>query len=126
MGFHMNTNDTAGYIDAIVELEGLPFGEAKLTYKAREKLPDSAFCGPNRTYPAHDPAHIKNAIARLMQIKPKGWKKILKCVCGRAKKAGIESKVCKTGKFMEAKEVEPIVDWFLNKHSDDLCADCGE
>lgn len=122
-------DDESVMVNAIVELEGLPFEEAKLAYKARENLPDTAFCGPNRTYPAHDPAHIRNAIARLMQTKPEGWKKILKCVCGRAKKAGIESEVCKTGKFMEAKEIteaQPLVEWYLNKHAKDLCATCEE
>lgn len=120
----MSDDEINEQIKAIVELEGLSFEEAKLSYAAREKLPASAFCGPNRTYPAHDAAHIRNAIARLMQNKPKGWKKILKCVCGRAKKAGIESKVCKTGKFMEAREItntQPIVEWYLKEHADDLC-----
>jgi hypothetical protein len=33
-------------------------GEAKLSTAARKKLPDSAFCGPNRSFPAHDKAHV--------------------------------------------------------------------
>lgn len=41
-------------------------GERKLTYKAREKLPDSSFVYPKeRKYPIHDKAHAKNALARV-------------------------------------------------------------
>lgn len=32
--------------------------DAKLTAEQREKLPDSAFCGPSRSFPAHDEAHV--------------------------------------------------------------------
>lgn len=39
--------------------------ERKLTTKTREKLPDSAFCGPNRTFPCHDLKHIASAKAFL-------------------------------------------------------------
>jgi hypothetical protein len=40
---------------------------AKLTTKARNALPDSAFAGPNRSYPIEDKAHAKNAKARASQ-----------------------------------------------------------
>jgi len=70
--------------------------EAKLSYGARKNLPDSAFCGPNRSFPAHDAAHVRNALARLGQSKvkagaAKGNKaKTLACLRGRAKKFGIK------------------------------------
>ncbi len=35
---------------------------AKLTTKARNALPTSAFAGPGRTYPVEDKAHAKAAI----------------------------------------------------------------
>lgn len=39
---------------------------AELTYKQREKLPDSAFVFPReRKYPIHDIAHGRNALARV-------------------------------------------------------------
>jgi hypothetical protein len=41
---------------------------AKLTAAARKKLPDSAFAGPNRTYPVPDKAHAANAKARAAQF----------------------------------------------------------
>lgn len=107
-------------LKAMVELEGFSFEEAKLSYQKRKDLPASAFCGPKRTYPAHDAPHIRNAITRLMQHKPKGWRKILKCVCGRAVKAKVESAVCKKAGFQEAK----ILKWYLERHKDELCAQC--
>ena len=39
---------------------------AKLTYKKREKLPDSAFVFPSeRKYPIEDEEHARNALARV-------------------------------------------------------------
>lgn len=40
---------------------------AKLTARAREKLPASAFAGPNRGYPVNDRSHAANAKARATQ-----------------------------------------------------------
>jgi len=107
-------------LKAMVELEGFKLEEAKLTYQQRKDLPAGAFCGPKRTYPAHDPAHIRNALSRLKTFKPKGMKKILKCVCGRARRAKIESEVCKKAGFQEAKMIE----WYLERHKDEFCDIC--
>ncbi len=40
---------------------------AELTTKHRNALPDSAFAGPNRSYPVFDRAHAANAKARATQ-----------------------------------------------------------
>jgi hypothetical protein len=40
---------------------------AKLTTKARNALPASAFAGPGRSYPVEDKAHARNAKARAAQ-----------------------------------------------------------
>jgi len=41
----------------------------KLTYRERQRLPDSAFAIPEeRKYPIHDEAHAKNALARVAQF----------------------------------------------------------
>lgn len=40
---------------------------AKLTTKQRNRLPDSAFAGPDRSYPVHDKSHAANAKARATQ-----------------------------------------------------------
>ena len=37
---------------------------AKLTAKARKKIPDSDFAGPNRSYPIEDKSHARNALSR--------------------------------------------------------------
>jgi hypothetical protein len=40
---------------------------AKLTTKARNKLPSAAFAGPDRSYPVPDRSHAANAKARASQ-----------------------------------------------------------
>ena len=40
---------------------------SKLTAADRKKLPDSAFAGPNRSYPVPDEAHAKAAKSRASQ-----------------------------------------------------------
>lgn len=79
------------------EMAGVQAGiiamDKRLTSESRKALPDSAFCGPNRSFPAHDAAHVRNALARLPQAKnftPAQKSRILACVKGRAKKLGVE------------------------------------
>ncbi len=43
---------------------------AKLTAKARDALPDSAFAGPGRSFPVQDASHARNALARASQFHP--------------------------------------------------------
>jgi len=40
---------------------------AKLTTKAREKIPGKEFAGPDRSYPIEDESHARNALARASQ-----------------------------------------------------------
>jgi len=40
---------------------------AKLTAKARKRLPASDFAGPDRSYPVQDKPHARNAKARASQ-----------------------------------------------------------
>lgn len=40
---------------------------AKLTAAKRNALPDSAFAGPDRSYPIQDASHARNALARVSQ-----------------------------------------------------------
>ena len=40
---------------------------AKLSSKERNALPNSAFAGPDRSYPINDPNHARNALARAAQ-----------------------------------------------------------
>ena len=41
---------------------------AKLDAKARNKLKDSQFAGPDRSYPVNDKPHAANAKARATQM----------------------------------------------------------
>lgn len=81
-------------ITVLIELEGLTIEEAKLTYAERQNLPSSAFCGPDRTYPAHDAKRVRNAFARLSKFGKKMPKsvalKIYRCIVRRAKKFNVE------------------------------------
>lgn len=43
---------------------------AKLTTKARKKLPAKDFGGPNRSFPINDKSHARNALARASQFHP--------------------------------------------------------
>lgn len=45
---------------------------AKLSSQARKKLPESAFAGPDRSYPIEDKAHARNALARASEMESKG------------------------------------------------------
>lgn len=45
---------------------------AKLTSKQRNKLPNSSFAGPDRSYPVNDKSHAANAKARAQQQYDKG------------------------------------------------------
>ena len=47
----------------------------KLTTKARNSLPDSAFAGPGRSYPVENKAHARNAKARASQFASPSLKK---------------------------------------------------
>ena len=40
---------------------------SKLTSKGRNRMPDSKFAGPDRSYPVNDKAHAANAKARATQ-----------------------------------------------------------
>lgn len=118
-------------IKAMQTFEGFSFEEAKLTYAKREKLPSSAFCGPKRTYPAHDAAHVRNALARLSQfggrLKASVRARVLACLKKRAKRFNVEISETISGKLcllrydetLDSKlrkkwqvELEETVDWY--------------
>lgn len=45
---------------------------SKLTSKARNALPTSAFAGPGRSWPIEDAPHARNAKARASEMEHKG------------------------------------------------------
>lgn len=55
-------------IEKCAEIDERTLGKigAKLSYRARQRLPDSAFAIPEeRKYPIHDMTHARNALARV-------------------------------------------------------------
>lgn len=104
--------------ETIAEYEGYSVEEAKLSYASRKELPKSAFCGPDRTYPAHDAAHVRNGLARIGtfggKLPPAVKAKILACLKRRAKRFGIE-----VGESVispaDQKELDGAVSWYLRE-----------
>jgi hypothetical protein len=78
---------TDAELDAVVEQLT---EDAKLSYQGRKDLPDSAFCGPDRSFPAHDAAHVRAGLQMLNKSKDKDKGAILSCLRGRAPKFGIK------------------------------------
>jgi hypothetical protein len=63
--------------------------DAKLSAEQREKLPDSAFCGPERSFPVHDCAHYTAALRLISRYKGPGSKDAIRsCVESKGKKLG--------------------------------------
>lgn len=67
--------------------------EAKLSTADRKKLPGASFCGPNRSFPVHDKAHVTAALRLLGRYKGPGEKgRIRSCIMRKASKLGMGSK----------------------------------
>ena len=71
----------------------LPFPEAKLTAAQRKKLPDSAFCGPDRSFPAHDRAHVLAGLRLLGRAKlsPAQKARVRACLLRKARALGMKT-----------------------------------
>jgi len=80
--------DSTGYYQedfAVYQLTS----EKKLSTKARKKLKSGTFCGPDRSFPVPDCAHVTAALRLLGRYKGPGDKsKIRACVMNKAKKMG--------------------------------------
>jgi len=67
--------------------------DAKLSTEKRKKLKSSAFCGPNKSFPVPDCAHVTAARRLIGRYKGEGSKqRILACVSRKAKAMGCEGK----------------------------------
>lgn len=122
--------DESREVQTLIELEGFNVEEAVLSYAARKKLPKSAFCGPDRSYPAHDAAHVRNAFTRLAQFGRKlpesVRKRIHSCLMRKAKKFGVEHGGCWICKKKKSKteETKSVVDWYLETMG--ICDGCNK
>lgn len=65
--------------------------EAKLSTKQRNKLPDSVFCGPNRSFPCQDKAHVTAALRLVGRSKLSASQKarVRACAIRKGKKMGM-------------------------------------
>lgn len=92
------------------ELEGVAGGlivaDAKLSAASRDKLPDSAFCGPDRSFPAHDESHVRNGLSQLPKAKLSSSQKarVRACLVRKGKKYGIKAN--KEGDSQMEKELQ--------------------
>jgi hypothetical protein len=75
----------------IMDQKGLE--DAKLSTEKRKSLPKSSFCGPDKSFPVPDCAHVTAARRLIGRYKGPGDKSaILSCVARKAKAMGCESK----------------------------------
>lgn len=97
-------------VTVIAEFEGLDIQEARLSYAARQNLPASAFCGPDKSYPAQDAVHVGKGFQRLSQFGKRMPKtialKIYRCLLRRAKKFGVKHNPKPFGWLTGKKSVE--------------------
>lgn len=79
-----------------LELEEMGFNDATLSSAQRKKLASKSFCGPDRSFPVPDCAHVRAARRLIGRYKGPGDKtRILGCVNKKAKALG-----CDKGKDM--------------------------
>lgn len=73
---------------------------AKLTTKTRKALPKGVFCGPNRSFPVHDCAHVRAAKVYLKRSHFSGstQARIAACINRKAKALGCPGKIPAKGK----------------------------
>ena len=100
---------------SIYEGESVTIEEAKLSYAERSNLPASAFCGPDRSFPANDAAHVRNGLARLKHSKfsPAIRARILTCLRRRAKKYDIE--VSESEGIAVPEDRDEVIKWYLHE-----------
>jgi len=120
------TEDIPREIETLVEYEGYSVQEAKLTYAARKDLPASAFCGPDRSYPAQDAAHVRNGLARLGtfggKLPPAVRDRIHACLLRRAKRFGVEVSEKKVEETVPTHDFKKTLE-FLDKEFG-MCSNC--
>lgn len=84
------TEEQAELINEALE-EEVSETDAKLSTEKRKSLPSSSFCGPNKSFPCPDCAHVTAARRLVGRYKgPGDKKKILACVSRKAKALGCD------------------------------------
>lgn len=83
--------------DSLYELlaDELEDKDAKLSAEARKKLPKSSFCGPDRSFPVTDCAHVTAARRMLSRYKGEGSKSAISaCIDRKARALGCSEGDC--------------------------------
>jgi hypothetical protein len=91
-----NSFDIADWSYGLVEaeLDDMHMQDAKLSAEQRKKLKKSTFCGPDRSFPVPDCAHVTAArrlIGRAKGLSASQKQSILSCVSRKAKALGCKS-----------------------------------
>jgi hypothetical protein len=90
--------------------------DAALSAASRKKLPNSTFCGPERSFPVNDCAHYTAALRLIGRYKGPGNKtKIRACIERKGKRLGCTSK-----KKEDSMDTKFNVDWFDRFESEEL------
>ena len=76
--------------DAVYEKMAKVLGDAKLSSEDLAKFPDSVFCGPDRSFPVHDEAHVKAAFEVVKDYEGSDKSTILENLNRKAKAMGCD------------------------------------
>ena len=79
------------------------FEDARLTYQQRKDLPDSAFCGPERSFPVPDCAHVTAAKRLINQSKLSDAQKakVMTCVNKKSESMSCDKKDSNDERYTE-------------------------
>ena len=81
-------------IRKLARIEGFTIEESTVIYDARSELPATAFCGPNRSYPASSVKDVLESFSRLAQFGKRlddvTKTRILSNLKSKAKRFGVE------------------------------------
>jgi hypothetical protein len=120
------------YLNEFQLEDSMDNNDAKLSTEQRKKLPDSAFCGPNRSFPAHDKAHVTAGLRLLGRAKASDdtKAKIRACLYRKGKKYGITPQKDEVGEDFDIlfrmeddftpEEVAELDTWFQDNPDSDL------
>ncbi len=91
MAYETFLEDKENLITDFFMEDNMKIKDAKLSTEARKKLPDSAFCGPSRSFPAHDKAHVTAGLRLLNKSKfsDSTKQKIKGCLYRKGKRFGM-------------------------------------
>jgi len=96
------------------ELDELELSDAKLSTETRKSLSASKFCGPNRSFPVNDCAHVRAATRLLNRYKGDGSRDKIKACIERANKR----MSCGVGETkndsLDTTQLQQLIDTFLN------------